>query len=450
MTQWTPASWRNKPIAQHPEYSDKAALEQAEKSLAKFPPLVFAEEIRALKKQLADVSEGKGFLLQGGDCAESFSDFSAQGIRDMFKVFLQMSIVLTYAARLPVTKVGRIAGQFAKPRSSNVERRDGVELPSYRGDIINSTGFTKQDRAADPNRMLQAYHQSASTLNLLRAFAKGGMADLHRVNQWNQSFLEDNPLRDKYEQLATNIQDALAFMEVIGINSANTPSLHETTIYTSHEALLLHYEEPLIREDSLTGRLYDCSAHMHWIGERTRQIDGAHLEFFRGLENPIGLKLGPTVTPSEAIQLIDALNPQNEPGRLTLITRMGADKIAEVLPTIARRITDEDRKVVWSCDPMHGNTVTAASGHKTRSFDSIHEEIKQFFGILRSEGAIPGGVHLEMTGLHVTECTGGVYELSEDDLHNRYLTQCDPRLNADQVLELAFRIADFIRHPQAV
>jgi 3-deoxy-7-phosphoheptulonate synthase len=444
MIDWSPSSWRNKTVHQHPEYMNPRELQEAENTIGKFPPLVFAEEIRALKSQLAQVAEGKAFLLQGGDCAESYRDFSATNIREMFKIFMQMAIVLTYAGRFPVVKVGRIAGQFAKPRSSATEQLDGLSLPSYRGDIVNDIKFSKAAREPDPNRMVQAYHQSAATQNLLRAFATGGYADLHKVNQWNQSFLENNPLREKYEQLATNIQDALAFMEVIGITSHNTPALHQTTLYTSHEALLLHYEEPLVRKDSLTGLLYGCSAHMLWIGERTRQLDGAHIEFFRGLQNPVGIKLGPGITPEETVQLIDALNPHNEAGRLTLITRMGSDKIQQILPAIVRRVRDEGRQVVWSCDPMHGNTVKANNGYKTRSFDRILQEILLFFGILRAENAHPGGIHLEMTGAHVTECTGGAYKLSESDLHDQYLTQCDPRLNADQGLELAFRIAEFL------
>lgn len=445
MSHWTPASWRQKTIHQHPQYKDPEALKQAESTIAQFPPLVFAEEIRSLKNQLGKVAAGKAFLLQGGDCAESYQDFSATGIRDMFKMFMQMAIVLTYAGRLPVIKVGRIAGQFAKPRSSPVEASGDIELPSYRGDIINSAEFSQAGREADPARMVQAYHQSAATQNLLRAFSTGGYADLHKVNQWNQSFLENNPLRKKYEQLANNIQDALAFMEVIGLNSANTPALHETTLYTSHEALLLHYEEPLVRKDSLTDLLYGCSAHMLWIGERTRQLDGAHVEFFKGIQNPVGVKLGPAVTPEEVIKLVDALNPDNDPGRLTLVIRMGADKILESLPPIVAKVNAEGREVVWSCDPMHGNTVKANNGYKTRSFDRILLEIQNFFSVLRAANSHPGGIHLEMTGAHVTECTGGAYKLSESDLHNRYLTQCDPRLNADQGLELAFRVAEFLR-----
>lgn len=445
MSSWSPSSWRQKEARQHPKYQDMEKLREAERILAKYPPLVFAGEVRALKSQLGQVADGKAFLLQGGDCAESYRDFSADNIRDMFKVFMQMAIVLTYAGRLPVIKVGRIAGQFAKPRSAAFERIGDIELPSYRGDIINGTAFTAEEREPDPMRMVQAYHQSSATQNLLRAFSTGGYADLHKVNQWNQSFLENNPLREKYEQLADNIQNALAFMEVIGLNTLNTPALHETTLYTSHEALLLHYEEPMVRTDSLTNLLYDCSAHMLWIGERTRQLDGAHIEFLRGLQNPVGVKLGPMVTAEETLRLIDVLNPQNEPGRLSLIIRMGADSIQRSLPGIVRAVVAEGRKVVWSSDPMHGNTEKAGNGLKTRSFERILTEIQHFFAILRTENAHPGGIHLEMTGAHVTECTGGAYQLTENDLRQQYLTQCDPRLNADQGLELAFRIAGLLR-----
>ncbi|WP_416398682.1 class II 3-deoxy-7-phosphoheptulonate synthase [Allohahella sp. A8] len=440
---WTPSSWRDKPVLQHPTYNDAEALTAAEAALRKQPPLVFAQEIRDLKAQLANVAEGKAFLLQGGDCAESFRDFTTQGIRDTFKVFLQMAIVLTYAGKLPVVKVGRLAGQFAKPRSADMETVDGQSLPSYRGDIINAAEFTPEARIPDPMRMLTAYHQSTATLNLLRAFANGGFADLHEVSRWNLTFLENNPLRERYEQVAHNIRDALAFMEVVGINSQNTPSLHRTDFYTSHEALLLHYEEALTRQDSLTGRMYDCSAHMVWIGERTRQLDHAHVEFFRGIENPIGVKIGPTITPEELLALIEALNPTNEAGRLTLISRMGADKVRDRLPALVEAVQKSGHKVVWSCDPMHGNTQQTGSGFKTRSFDNILSEIRSFFTVLSEAGAWPGGIHLEMTGLHVTECVGGAYALSETDLQQRYMTQCDPRLNADQVLELAFCVAGF-------
>lgn len=445
MSEWTRQSWRQFSALQQPQYPNAAALKGVEDQLAAMPPLVFAAETRALHAQLAEVAEGRAFLLQGGDCAESFAEFSAVNIRDTFKVIMQMAIVLTYAGRLPVVKVGRLAGQFAKPRSADTEERDGQSLPSYRGDIVNDAAFTAAARVPDPQRMIRAYHQSTSTLNLLRAFASGGLADLHQVNQWNLSFLESNPLRARYEAVAHSIQDALAFMEVCGINSDNTPTLRETQLYTSHEALLLNYEEALTRQDHLTGDFYDCSAHMLWIGERTRQLDGAHIEFFRGLKNPLGVKIGPSITEDELLRLIDAMNPDNIPGRLTLISRMGGNTLAEKLPALARRVQAEGRSVVWSCDPMHGNTVKAGNGYKTRSFDRILDEIRQFFLALRGEGAHPGGIHLEMTGQHVTECVGGAYQISEDDLNKCYQTQCDPRLNADQVLELAFCVADFLR-----
>lgn len=446
MQNWSPSSWRSLPVSQQPDYADPRELEEVESALAKLPPLVFAEESRELRRKLADVADGRAFLLQGGDCAESFADFSTSNIRDTFKVLLQMAVVLTFAGRKPVVKVGRLAGQFAKPRSAPSENQNGVELPSYRGDIVNGADFSAAARRPDPQRMLMAYHQSTATLNLVRAFASGGLADLHEVNQWNLSFLASNPLREKYEQIANRLQEALAFMEVCGINSDNTPTLRETTLYTSHEALLLGYEQALTRNDDDSGKYYDCSAHMLWIGERTRQLDGAHVEFFRGLHNPIGVKLGPSISGDGLLRLIDTLNPANEPGRLTLITRMGADVAAEKLPALVREIEREGRHVVWSCDPMHGNTVKASSGYKTRSFDRILKEIQQFFAVLPAEGAHPGGIHLEMTGQHVTECTGGAYQISDADLANCYRSQCDPRLNADQVLELAFCVADFMRN----
>ncbi len=444
---WNPASWREKNAGQQPTYTDPQALKATEEKLSNLPPLVFAAEARDLRKQLGQVAKGEAFLLQGGDCAESFADFSANNIRDSFKVMLQMAVVLTYAGRLPVVKVGRLAGQFAKPRSSDLETIDGISLPSFRGDIINGINFDNAARIPDPNRMLEAYHQSTATLNLVRAFAQGGLADLHQVNQWNRSFVDNNPLREQYRQIAERIEDALEFMAVCGIDGNNTPSLHQTDLYTSHEALLLNYEEALTRRDSQTDKWYDCSGHMLWIGERTRELDGAHLEFFRGIHNPVGVKVGPGISEDELIRLIDALNPDNEAGRLTLITRMGANVLAEKLPALARRVHAEGRSVVWSSDPMHGNTIKASSGYKTRSFDSILLEIKQFFSVLRSESEHPGGIHLEMTGQAVTECTGGAYAISDADLAQRYHTQCDPRLNGDQVLELAFCIADFLRKP---
>ncbi|WP_105188885.1 class II 3-deoxy-7-phosphoheptulonate synthase [Pseudoalteromonas sp. T1lg48] len=445
MKPWSPNSWRDFPIVQQPTYPDQSVLSNVESELNSAPPLVFAEETRSLFKQLEDVCEGRAFLLQGGDCAESFADFSAANIRDTFKTLLQMAVVLTYGGKCPVVKIARMAGQFAKPRSSDFETIDGVSLPSYRGDIINSYEFTEQARVPDPQRLMKAYHHSASTLNLLRAFAQGGLADLHQVNRWNMSFVAANPLKDKYQEVADRIQDALEFMEVCGINSTNAPSLTETSLYTSHEALLLGYEQALTRRDHLSGDWYDCSAHFVWIGERTRQLDHAHIEFFRGIKNPIGVKVGPGMSPDELIELIDAVNPDNIPGRLTLITRMGADVLPEKLPALVRRVQQEGRKVIWSSDPMHGNTEKASSGYKTRSFDNILREISQFFAVHKAEGSHAGGVHLEMTGQHVTECTGGAYGLSDDDLAQRYRTQCDPRLNADQVLELGFLVADLLK-----
>lgn len=445
MSQWTIDSWRNKPILQQPTYQDQAQLKDVEAKLASYPPLVFAEETRQLYKQLGEVSQGNGFLLQGGDCAESFSEFNAPKIRDTFKVILQMAIVMTFAGRCPVTKVARMAGQYAKPRSTDTETINGVTLPSYRGDIINSFEFTAAAREPDPTRLLDAYHRSASTLNLLRAFAQGGLADLHQVNRWNMAFLESNPLKERYQDIAKRIEDTLAFMNVIGVNAQNTSSLHETSLFTSHEALLLNYEQALTRIDTLTGLPYNCSAHMLWIGERTRQLDHAHIEFFSGINNPIGVKIGPSMQPDELIKLIDALNPNNIPGRLTLITRMGADKLAANLPPLLRRVKAEGRHVVWSSDPMHGNTFKASSGYKTRNFDAILTEIRHFFDAHSAEGTHAGGIHLEMTGQHVTECTGGAYQISDDDLAEAYKTQCDPRLNADQVLEMAFLVADHLK-----
>ncbi len=445
MSDWSIDSWRSKPILQQPHYNNQAELSDVESKLASYPPLVFAEETRQLYKQLGEVSQGKGFLLQGGDCAESFDEFNAPKIRDTFKVILQMAIVLTFAGRCPVTKVARMAGQYAKPRSSDFETINGESLPSYRGDIINSFEFTPEAREPDPKRLLDAYHRSAATLNLLRAFAQGGLADLHQVNRWNMAFLENNPLKEKYQDIAKRIEDTLSFMDVIGINSGNTGALHETNLFTSHEALLLNYEQALTRIDTLTGKPYNCSAHMVWIGERTRQLDHAHIEFFRGINNPVGVKIGPSMQGDELISLIDALNPENDPGRLTFITRMGADVLSDKLPALLRRVKQEGRNVVWSSDPMHGNTIKASSGYKTRNFDAILKEIKQFFEAHRSEGTHAGGIHLEMTGQHVTECTGGAYKISDDDLAEAYKTQCDPRLNADQVLEMAFLVSEQLK-----
>ncbi len=441
----SPSSWRKFPIKQQPDYPDQHQLEVVEKKLSGYPPLVFAQEIDDLKSNLAEISAGRGLLLQAGDCAESFADFNANKIRDTFKVLLQMAVVLTFGGRRPVTKIARTAGQFAKPRSADMEEIEGISLPSYRGDIINDAEFNPSARIPDPKRMLEAYHQSASTLNLLRAFAQGGLADLHQVHRWNMSFVEASPAKQRYIKMSERIEDALGFMEVCGITSQTAPSIRETQLFTSHEALLLNYEEALSRIDSFTGRRYNCSAHFVWIGERTRQLDHAHVEFFKNIENPVGVKIGPTIEADELLRLIDALNPDNEAGRLTLITRMGADKIADRLPALIRAVQREERSLVWSCDPMHGNTVKASSGYKTRQFEDIMRELQQFFAVHQAEGSYPGGIHLEMTGEHVTECTGGAYAISDADLGTRYLTQCDPRLNADQVLELAFLIADSLK-----
>jgi len=443
-----PSSWREFPIEQQPDYPDRDHLQAVESQLRALPPLVFAQEIRDLKKHLANVANGNGFLLQGGDCAESFSEFSANKIRDTFKVLLQMAVVLTFAGRRPVTKIARMAGQFAKPRSSDFEEFNGVSLPSFRGDIINAVATDLASRVPDPERMLQAYHQSASTLNLLRAFAQGGLADLHQVHRWNLDFVEASPSKERYLKMSARIEDALAFMEVCGITSQTAPMIRETQLFTSHEALLLNYEEALSRIDSFTGKCYNCSAHFVWIGERTRQLDHAHVEFFKHIGNPVGVKIGPATRPDDLLRLIDTLNPANEAGRLTLITRMGADKLPAALPGLIRAVKAEGRAVVWSSDPMHGNTVKASSGFKTRQFDDILRELHQFFAIHEAEGSYPGGIHLEMTGEHVTECTGGAYKISDADLGTRYLTSCDPRLNADQVLELAYLIADTFKHAQ--
>ncbi|WP_331776059.1 class II 3-deoxy-7-phosphoheptulonate synthase [Sulfurospirillum sp. 1612] len=445
MEEWTKTSWRTKAIKQQPTYPDKSELQKVEKILSKYPPLVFAGEVRSLKHEFAKVCEGKAFLLQGGDCAESFAEFNADNIRDMFKVIMQMAVVLTFAGGCPVVKVGRLAGQFAKPRSSDFEEIDGEKLPSYRGDIINDNNFSEDSRIPDPNRMLRAYNQSSATMNLLRAFAKGGLADLHQVHKWNLGFVKDNALGGKYKALAHKITETLEFMEACGITSENTPMINETILYTSHEALLLNNEEALTREDSLSGDWVDCSAHMLWIGDRTRDVDGAHVEFLRGVINPIGIKAGPSITPDELLALIDKLNPENEAGRINIIIRMGADKITSELPKLIRAVKASDKKVIWSIDPMHGNTIKASNNYKTRMFDEILREVKGFFDVHKQEGTFPGGVHLEMTGQDVTECVGGVVDVTEENLSSRYNTHCDPRLNADQALELAFLIADSLR-----
>ncbi len=442
---WNLASWRGKPIQQMPVYPDAAAVENAEARLRRYPPLVFAGEARKLKAVLAKVANGEAFLLQGGDCAESFQDFTANNIRDTFRVLLQMAVVLTYGASVPVVKVGRMAGQFAKPRSSNVEKQGGVELPSYRGDNVNGFDFTAEARIPDPERMVQAYNQSAATLNLLRAFAQGGYADLHEVNRWNLDFVRNSPASAKYEDLAARLDETLNFMAACGLNSATTPQIAETDFFTSHEALLLPYEQALTRVDSTSGDWYDCSAHMLWIGDRTRQPDGAHVEFLRGVKNPLAFKCGPSLTTDHLLTLIDTLNPDDEAGRITLIVRMGADNVAAKLPPLIRAVKKEGRKVVWSCDPMHGNTESASNGKKTRHFDNILREVKEFFAVHRAEGTHAGGVHFEMTGQEVTECIGGATEITVDKLNERYETQCDPRLNASQALELAFLLAEQLK-----
>jgi 3-deoxy-7-phosphoheptulonate synthase len=438
---WTKSDWRAKPRVQMPDYPDQAGLKGVEAQLAKYPPLVFAGEARKLKKQLAAAAEGKAFLLQGGDCAESFSEFAADNIRDTFRVMLQMAVVLTYGAKVPVVKVGRMAGQFAKPRSAGTEVVGGVELPSYRGDIINGFDFDEASRVPDANRMLQAYTQSAATLNLLRAFSTGGFADIHRVHAWTLGFAEHDKA-ERYRALSNSISDALDFMNAAGINSDTAPSLATVDFYTSHEALLLEYEEALCRIDSITGQPVAGSGHMIWIGDRTRQPDGAHVEFCRGVLNPIGLKCGPSTTAEDLKVLMAKLNPQNEPGRLTLIARFGAGKVGDHLPRLIKTVQAEGANVLWSCDPMHGNTIKAASGYKTRPFESVLREVREFFDIHNAEGTVPGGVHFEMTGKDVTECTGGLRAVSDEDLSSRYHTACDPRLNASQSLELAFLVSE--------
>jgi 3-deoxy-7-phosphoheptulonate synthase len=442
---WTPSSWRKKPALQQPEWPDAAKLAGVEDKLASFPPLVFAGEARRLKDDLARVAEGKAFLLQGGDCAESFAEFHPDNIRDTFRVLLQMAIVLTYGASRPVVKVGRMAGQFAKPRSQDTETRDGVSLPSYRGDIINGMDFTEEARTPDPDRLLTAFSQSAATLNLLRAFAQGGFADLHQVHQWNLGFVGNSPEGQRYRELADRLGETLGFMEACGMNSQTTPQIRETDFYTSHEALLLGYEEALTRIDSLTGEWYDCSAHFLWIGDRTRQADNAQVEFLRGVKNPLGMKAGPTLEADDLLRIIDLVNPANEAGRLTLIARMGADKVGEKLPPLIRAVEREGRNVVWSCDPMHANTVASANGFKTRHVDRILDEVRGFFEVHAAEGTYAGGIHFEMTGQDVTECVGGAQAITETGLADRYHTHCDPRLNASQALELAFVIADMLK-----
>ncbi len=441
---WSPNSWRSKPAKHLPVYKDKELLKKSIDKIRAFPPLVFAGEARSLKSKLADVSKGEAFLLQGGDCAESFADFHPDNIKNSFKAILQMAVVLTFGASCPIVKVGRIAGQFAKPRSSDKETIDGVELESYKGDIINGIGFNANERTPDPLRLIQAYNQSASTLNLLRAFSQGGYANLNKIHQWNLNFIEEEKA-NKFSEIADRINECLGFMKACGINDDNARQINETEFFTSHEALLLEYEEALTRIDSTSGKWYDVSAHMLWVGDRTRQLEGAHIEFVRGIENPIGIKVGPTSEVDELLKILDFINPDNEAGKITLICRMGADKIDTNLPKIVKKIISEGKNIVWACDPMHGNTIKSNTGYKTRPVNSIFAEIQRFFAIHRSLGSYPGGVHLEMTGSDVTECMGGLQQITDEDLKNRYHTFCDPRLNASQSLEIAFLISEYLK-----
>ena len=445
MSQWSPESWQSRAARQLPSYPDAAALARVTETLRRYPPLVFAGEARSLKSQLAKVARGEAFVLQCGDCAESFDQFTTISVRDTFRVILQMAVTMTFAAGMPVVKMGRLAGQFAKPRSDEMETRGDVSLPSYRGDIINGAEFTPEARIPDPARMIQAYNQSAATLNLLRAFAQGGYADLHQVHRWTLGFVAGSAQAERYEQLAGQIDDALGFMAACGITGETMPALRETEFFTSHEALLLPYEQALTRTDSTTGEWYDVSAHFLWIGDRTRHLDGAHVEFMRGIRNPIGLKVGPGMGVDELLRLIEALNPMAEPGRLTLIARMGHDKVAEKLPPLIRAVRDAGHQLAWICDPMHGNTVKSSSGYKTRPFETILSEVRTFLQVHEEAGLHPGGVHLEMTGQDVTECTGGAQEITDNALSERYHTVCDPRLNASQSLELTFLIADALK-----
>jgi 3-deoxy-7-phosphoheptulonate synthase len=448
-TSWTPASWRGKPAAQMPDYPDVDALAKVEAQLSRYPPLVFAGEARRLKERLADVAAGKAFLLQGGDCAESFAEFHPDNIRDTLRVLLQMAVVLTFGAAMPVVKVGRMAGQFAKPRSAPTERQGEVELPAYRGDIVNGLEFDEPSRTPDPARQIQAYAQAAATLNLLRAFTDGGYASLTRVHSWMLGFVERSPQGERYRDMADRISEALDFMTACGVTDISTPEIKRTTLYTSHEALLLGFEQAMTRVDSTSGLHYDTSAHLVWVGERTRDPNGAHVEFCRGLANPLGIKAGPGMTADELLTLCDILDPRNEPGRLTVIARMGHEQVARRLPALIREIRREGRHVVWACDPMHGNTITSASGYKTRPFDRILAEVRDFFAVHKAEGTHAGGVHVEMTGREVTECTGGAQAITEDGLSDRYHTHCDPRLNASQSLELAFLIAEALKEERA-
>ncbi len=442
---WNKDSWRDLPIKQQPIYDDKAALDAVLQRIEGFPALVVPSEVRALKQKLATVAEGKGFLLQGGDCAESFSEFNGNNLRSYFRVMLQMTVALMYGAGANVVKVGRIAGQFAKPRSADFEEKDGLKLPSYRGDNVNNISFTEEGRKNDPENLVRAYHQSAATLNFLRALARGGEASLRNISQWNQDFVQASPQGKHFEEMIDHIQAAFHFMEGCGLTPDTVPELNEADFYTSHEGLLLNYESALTRLDEETGKHYCQSAHLLWIGDRTRALDEAHIEFFRGIDNPIACKVGPSMKEDELVELVNALNPENEPGRLTLISRMGADKVGELLPPFVRRIKQEGLNVIWSCDPMHGNTIKSPSGLKTRPFNQILAEVRGFFEVHKAEGTHAGGVHFEMTGQDVTECTGGAQAISEVDLKDRYHTHCDPRLNASQSLELAFLIAKELR-----
>jgi 3-deoxy-7-phosphoheptulonate synthase len=442
---WSPDSWRSKDIRQVPEYPDKALLAAAETQLKTYPPLVFAGEARQLREELAEVAAGRAFLLQGGDCAESFAEFHPDNIRDTFRLLLQMSVVLTFAASRPVVKVGRLAGQFAKPRSEPTEKQGETELPSYRGDCINGMEFSQEARTPDPDRMIQGYNQSAATLNLLRAFAQGGYADLNKIHRWTLGFLENSPIGERYRDLAGRISETLEFMRACGLTPENARQLRETNFYTSHEALLPNFEEAMTRVDSTTGHWYDTSAHMLWIGDRTRDPDEAHIEFLRGVGNPVGCKAGPSQEPSDLLRVIDALNPKNIPGKITIITRMGSDMVETRLPALVRAVQSEGREVVWSCDPMHGNTIKSGNGFKTRPFDRVREEVERCFDVHHAQGTYLGGIHLELTGQNVTECVGGAQAITEARLGDRYHTHCDPRLNADQSLELAFLIAETLK-----
>ena len=443
---WTPDSWKILPAEQQPDWEKSETYSKVISEISGYPPLVFAGEVRVLKQQLGDAARGNGFLIQGGDCAETFDDFRADSIRDKLKILLQMSVVLTYGASCNVVKLGRIAGQFAKPRSANTETRDGIELLSYRGDAVNDINFNEDSRKQNPKRLLRTYNQSAATLNLLRAFTTGGFADLNKVHVWNQEFIAQSPQGKRYEEIANSIDDALIFMKAVGINSDNTSALKLAEFFTSHEALLLGYEHALTRQDSLTGKWYNCSAHFLWIGDRTRQPNGAHVEFLSGVDNPIGIKVGPTINEEELITLCEKLNPENEWGKLTLISRMGADTVRSKLPPLIKTIKESGQNVLWVCDPMHGNTYKTDNGYKTRHFDTILEELEHFFAIHRAEETIPGGVHFELTGDNVTECLGGAREISDSDLNSKYETACDPRLNNEQSLELAFLVTDLLRN----